>query len=323
MKKYDNLKKKLKDSELNKKEILSSNIFNFIKNNLSLDQSNIFFANIKSMCLENSPEKIRIRNDNFLRCASTGKISYLFSGIKINNKKFLLFFSSKSFYNYPFSTKSSNSFINFDFHNFINNIISFESDNIAIVNNKNKTKYIFYVSNDDYFDSEYFLTFWKEINETNFDPYSSSKIKKLTPPIPGNNKKTVRDLYENFCSLVYEKNQYTCPCGSNINIKKIMKYNLNYTDIHHFAPKEFLINIMLEREGILNWNKIHDTINLIPLCSPCHQAIHKGKNNNELVSKVFNSIKNCYILKNRLNDFEKFLNEINLSLNDLYQFYLN
>lgn len=332
-KSYTVFKKWIKSKIIKNEEIENSDFYRYIVHkfrNENLEKKvNLFIANVQSMCVEKNPDAFRIRNDKFLKLAKEKKFGILLSGLKINETKFILCFFTKSFRGYPFSNNSSNSFINFTKKDLESKIISFQFDNISIKNGEKKskklTKYIFYVVNCDKFDVNKFNLFWDEINKLEFDPYSSNCIKFFVPPIPEESKIKSRELFSNFCALATENGNFSCPCGKNIDVNFLKVNKLNYTDIHHFVPKELLIRTMNESIGFLDWNEIHDDINLIPLCSPCHQAIHK-KNTKyaELIKNTFDSIINCYKAKNK---YEKFLvylkNNANMNIEDLFNFYCN
>lgn len=317
MKSYEKYSKKLKNILLNKKEIEKSNIFSFLKKEFKdeFKNDNIFYSNITSMCLKTKPNQIRIRNDKFLACAKEQKLSFLFSGIKINNNNFIFTFISKCFYNYNHSIKSSNSFINFSYEEMIDFISN--GDNVIIKNLTKPSMYIFYVSDNNDFNETKIINFLNEIEKNDFNPRNPKQLKKFAPPIPIKNKLIARLRYKELCARIIDNN--LCPCGKNINVNYLKENNLNYTDIHHFAPKELMIRKM---NDFVNWNIIHETINLIPLCPPCHQSIHKGKNSYNLVKNTFNSIIKCLKITNSLDLFKDFLNKnLKMSLDDLFNFY--
>lgn len=319
MKTYQKYIDIIKKIQFKKSELKNSDFYKYIENNYK--DYKILLSYITSMCIEKNPSQLRIRNDSFLKNISNNLPTILLSGIKYNEHSFILCFFSKSFDKYPYNNDSSNSFINFSYEELIKKIISFESDNIAI---KNKSKYIFYVVNSKKFNKESFNLFFKQINNLNLNSYYSIKntLNKFIPPIPNKNKFEVRNLYNNLCAITLDNLEVRCPCGKNIEINYLKQNKINYTDIHHFAPKEFLIQHLNKNEDFIDWNLIHDSINLIPLCSPCHQSIHKGSNNKNLVRKMFDSIIECYKEKNTLEKFKNYLNSINLDLNKLLNFYL-
>lgn len=331
---YKELQQKVNENKISKDEIKKTNVYKYLLSLNNLEKDQIFFANITSMNMEIQPDMLRIRNDKFLRNVQLKKKSVLISGINWNNKKIILVFLSESFLGYKHSTNSSNSFITFsesDLNNFLFNdrdTINFK--NIYKNTNHEKSKYIFYTTKDINFNPEEFDNFYNVlVNDLKFQPYSSvtqnKYLKLLIPKIPEENKNIIRNIYGKKCALCcIDKNDPAfCPCGININIDYLENNNLNYTDIHHFIPKEYFLNCF--DNDYINWEIVHSDKNLIPLCSACHQAIHKGNKYSNLVKNTFFAIKNAFDMKKRLDDFKKFLQDNTelKNLNNLLNFYIN
>ena len=329
-KNYSDYSQFCKENNLKEEDLISSNFYQFLTNNNENDalrfvkDETLFIVNIQSLSLKQHPTRLRIRSDNFLKLAKENKEGGIMTGIRIENKKYFLFFSTKYFFNYNYDTNQGNSFITFDYYDLINNYTKYPTDSIIEKNSKNKTIF-FYVSSEDNFSPELFKSFNKIINSIP-EGYLLNKTKNIiVPPISDFTKKDIRILHKDLCGLVskYENKYFDCPCRKDIDIDFLKENDLNYTDIHHFAPKKFLLDIFRKQKKDINWNIIHDEINLIPLCTPCHIAIHKGKNNIELVKKVFKSIIESYKINNRYNDFIKYLDfNFNISIEDLLNFYL-
>lgn len=333
-KNYSDYSQFCKENNLKEEELISSNFYQFLTNNNESDAlrfvkgETLFIVNIQSFSSKKNPTRLRIRSDNFLKLAKEKKDGGAITGIRINGKKYFLFFWTKYFFDYNSDTNNSNSFITFNYYDLINNYAKYLTDSIIEKNSKiNKENKIifFYVSSEDNFNPELFKSFNKIINSIP-DSYLINKTENIViPPISEFTKKDIRILHKDLCGLVseYENKYFDCPCKKDINIDFLKENDLNYTDIHHFAPKKFLVDIFRKQKKDINWNIIHDEINLIPLCTPCHTAIHKGKNNTELVTKVFNSIIESYKINNRYEEFIKYLDlNFNLDINDLLNFYL-
>ncbi|MCF0218085.1 MAG: hypothetical protein HUJ42_03550 [Malacoplasma sp.] len=327
MKKYSWYSEYLKKNNLNESEIKSSNVFEFLNKNfwysLKLKES-LFISKIQSMSLETNPSQLRIRNDNFLNLAKNKIFGILISGIKIENKTIILVFCTKSFYEYDHSVSSSNSTINFSWDELKNFCFSGD-DTIQIKtikrHNNIKGKYIFYSSNDLNFNKEemnkfFYLLDCNFLNLNDFLNRTYSSI--ISPKIPDITRSLIKNRFNDFCSL----SDSICPCGKNINTDYLRENKITYVDIHHFAPKELLIRTLGEKEGFLDWEKIHNEINLIPLCSACHQGIHKGRSNLTLVCNIFDQIKKVYEKQNKLDFFKEFLYaNANMELDNLLEFY--
>lgn len=332
--KYKDLQKLVNDSKLSRSKLKSSNLYNYIKSLNDFKDDQIFFANITSMNLDTNPNMLRIRNDNFLKKITNSEKAILLSGINWNHKDIILVFLSESFIGYDHSTDSSNSFITFskdDLNNFLfDNEDTVNFKNIYKNTKKERSKYIFYTTDDINFDKNKFFNFYNVlVNDLKFQPYSQNtnrSLKILIPAIPEINKKRIRELFNQRCALcsINKDNLAFCPCGENVNIKYLKDNDLSYTDIHHFIPKEYFLNNMYE-DSYINWNIVHNEINLIPLCSACHQAIHKGNKYQELVKNTFNAITNAFEEKDRIEKFKNYLlNNTDLrELSNLLSFYFN
>lgn len=332
--KYKDLQRLVNNSKLSKSKLKSSNLYRYIKSLNVFKDNQIFFANITSMSLDTNPNMLRIRSDNFLKKINNNEKAILLSGINWNNKQIILVFLSESFIGYNHSIDSSNSFITFsknDLDNFLfNNEDTVNFKNIYKNTKKERSKYIFYTTEDINFDQDKFFNFYDVlVNDLKFQPYSQNtnqSLKNLIPPIPERIKKMIRELFNQRCALcsIHKDNLAFCPCGEGVNTKYLEDNGLSYTDIHHFIPKEYFLNYMSE-DSYIDWNVVHNEINLIPLCSACHQAIHKGNKYQELVKNTFNAITNAFEEKDRFKKFENYLlNNTNLrDLRNLLFFYFN
>ena len=308
-----------KTNAITKDELINSKFYQFLISELNLvENETLLIAKIESLALKSNPSCLRIRNDRFLKLAKAKALGGLITGIKIKDKQYYLFFSTKYFFNYHFNTNKSNSFITFDYDDLVNNWTIYPNDTIIEKNYHKNYKMYFYVSTDDNFDAKQFNAFNQKI--TKCANLVNQEIRSITPPIADLVKKNVRTLYQDQCGLSNQAgDEFVCP-SKEIDLEFLKTNDLNYTDIHHFAPKDFLAKLF---KNDLNWSIIHDEINLIPLCSPCHVAIHKGKNNVQLVTKVFQAIIKSYQNQNRWEDFIKYLKiNFNLNVDDLLKVYL-
>lgn len=310
--------------------VSSTNLYKEILELVDNDKDSIMFSNITSFSNRNSPNRVRIRNDKFLKDCKNNKKVVLISGIKINNKNLYLIFISSYFFNYNSSINSSNSFINFDFddlHSFIYN----NEDTIIIRKPKNKStdhryhNYAFYTTNDTNFDKNKFEKFFKNIEEitsNNSKSFEYTGHEYFVPQIPIKMRKKINTIYGRKCALcLLEKDDpLYCPCGDQINIEYLKKNDLSYIHLHHLIPKKYFLN---DPSIDINWDLIHNINNIVPLCQPCHQAIHKGFKNKGLVHDIFNAIIKIFKKNNRYKKFEKhILNKTNFkNIDDLLDFY--
>lgn len=320
------------ENQLKRSEIVASKIYQFLTTNQEngglnlVENETLMIANIQSLSLKSDPSRLRIRNDKFLKLARAKIQGGLISGIKIRNQQYFLFFSTKYFFNDDIKVNQSNSFITFTYDDLVNNYTRYGFDTIIEKRSKiNQSKIFFYVCTDTSFDLQVFKSFNQKITAYNDYPLVNQTKLMFIPPIADHTKNNVRSLYHDFCALVSkdQDGEYVCPCNQAIDLKFLKENDLNYTDLHHFAPKKFLAKLLKNNNQDINWNIIHDQINLIPLCVPCHSAIHKGKNQDYLVTKVFRAIIKSYQKNNRYEDFVNYLRfNFNLSVADLLKVYL-
>lgn len=325
MKKYSEYSKKLKEDKISDQEIKKLKIYNFIKE--KFPNSNIYISYFSSLCNKKVPDKIRLRNDSFLKDAVENKISFLLSGIKIKDYFIVICFCTTSFFGYKFKTDSSNSFI---VQNYLD-LYKLNYNNQDSINywtyGKNK-KYMFYSSYCNDFNDIIFIN--EFINRLNFStdnqykPVVSTSTNIYVPEIPNYIRANVRNIYNDMCALSIGKT-LVCPCGNNINRNFLKKNNLTYTHLHHFIPKSFFISKYNSGDiDKLDWNIIHSPHNLVPLCLACHESIHKGKANIKLVKNTFKCIIDSYRYTNRYEHFINFIkNETFLiNENEILEFYL-
>lgn len=321
----------LEKNKISSTEIISSsNLYNEILKLVDGDKKSILFSNITSFSNIKTPNKVRIRNDNFLKACTDRKKVVLISGIKINDKNLYLIFISSYFYGYNSSTKSSNSFINFD----INDLHKFIYDNKDTINikhpknsqlNNKYHKYAFYATNDFNFDTNKFVKFFndtEEITSVDDKPIIYTGHEYFIPQIPTETRNAIIDNYARKCALcsLDKENPLYCPCGDQININYLKENDLSYIHLHHFVPKKYFLN---EPHIDIKWEIIHNINNIVPLCLPCHQAIHKGSKNIDLVKNTFNAIIESFKKNNRYEEFENYVKENTkfTSIDDLFEFY--
>lgn len=315
---YDELVKRFL---LDRKTIESSSFFKYLNEKFGNDfnlNKNVFIAKIQSMSLKSDPYKLRIRQDKFLKLAKSGEFGILLSSYKNS----ILCFFTKSFTNYKFPDNNGNSFITFSYEELDKKIAIDNSDNVAIktIKGNNNPKYIFYSANIQKFNKEYFDKFYNELENYNLSHYKDEIIEMFIPQIPNSSKEEIKNYFPSLCALATLSK---CPCGKEIDVDFLERYDLSYRHFHHLLPKKFLIQKMTNEEGVLDWGKIHNYLNLIPLCLPCHQLIHKGSKYPELVDDIFNSIISLYKEKEIYDDFSKYLIDTNTTINELLDFYKN
>lgn len=324
---YKELSEFLKQNVISNDNLYKTNIYKcalkLVDNN-----DNVIISKIESMANKKTPNRVRIRSDKFIRYASENKKAILLTGIELNNNKIYLAFFSSSFYDYKHSLKSSNSFINFPFEE-LNEYIYNGQDTINIKNNntkknKEKIKYVFYSTLDKNFDENKFIDFYNnslKFNDNSITKYSGNEF--FVPPIPIEIKKIVKNDFNKrcaLCSLDREHINY-CPCGYDINVDYLDKNDLSYTHLHHLVPKKYFLNDC--ETSYINWNIVHNKLNIVPLCPACHQSIHKGLKSTELVSSVYNAILDIYKKIGKYEEFTHFLkNNTKFSdTDDLLNFY--
>lgn len=322
----------------------------FIQNEIPFET-----VNIQSMCNKNNVNIVRMRSDNFLKKAINKEKMFL---ISCYDDK-IICLPSIPFFSYKGNVNKSNSLITFD----IGKLESDESNDNYVLeirgNPRNNTdkKYLF-ISKESKFNpkkfDEYmnFIGFTKN-QKTIRDQYFNELTKKpeefidylfkndfinskgklellkyskyqnfIIPSIPDNIKNSVLKVnnYLCLCNNINNKD-YFCPCGSDINIEYLNENNLTYLHLHHLIPKKFFIK---NSNNEVDWDIIHNKINLVPLCMVCHQSIHKMNKNKKLVKKVFDSIIFAYKELNIYDDFVNFLNiNTNINIDTLLRFYLN
>lgn len=307
----------LKENNLSKKEIKDSQIYKYLINNLNfVENENLWINNITSMSMQKDPKKIRLRNDKFLQSIYDKNItSCLISGIKIDEQKLFLVYFNKSFYGYNHSKNSSNSFITFDSIEELEKYCSLKSDNIQTRNVREKTKFLFYTNIENSFDANKFELFVSLIKDADFNPYNpKGPLNNYDPQIPNETKTNVPKIYENICSLYHSD----FICASGIEWDKIINDG-SLIELHHFIPKKYFRN----KIGLVDWEIIHNEINIVPLCSFCHKSIHSSKE--EKYKNTFDNIINTYKKSNRYDRFIDFMitNTDFKNTEELLNFYKN
>ena len=241
------------------------------------------------------------------------------SGIKLDNKQIIICISSESFFDYSFSTKNSNSFITLDYDD-LKKLVYFDQDTIQYWTYGKNVKYSFFVSYNENFNEN---LFWNEfIHNVFYIRCKDIDINKIIiPQIPESIREKIVIKFHDRCALDQES-IFKCPCGNNIDINFLKQNNLSYIHLHHFVPKE-LFKEMYYNGKIDNLDPylIHNPVNLVPLCMPCHQSIHK-KSNRNLVTNTYNYILETFKNMNLKNDFLDFLKKCNITEEFLLNFYL-
>lgn len=319
-------------NDISEEEIISStNLYKELLTLVNNDTDSIMFSNIESFSDTKYPNKIRLRNDNFLRASKEKKKIALISGVKLGDKNLYLIFISPYFYDYKASTNSNNSFIGFDFNELYHFVYNGE-DTINIKNpkikssNKKYHRYMFYATYDVNFDKDKFAKFFGNVEEvipSDDKPIKYTGNEYFVPQIPVETRKLVNENYAKKCALcsLEKDNPIYCPCGDQINIDYMEKNDLSYTHLHHLVPKKYFLN----EPSITNvdWDIVHNLYNIVPLCPACHQSIHKGVKNKELVHNVFNAIMDLFKKTDKYDKFEKYIidNTNFESVDNLLEFY--
>ncbi|MGZ9755495.1 hypothetical protein ACXYRQ_00425 [Mycoplasma sp. 394] len=324
-KNYQEIYKHLSKSQIPLEDFKKTRLFSYLSNlgyQLSkfknMNQKSLYYIHFTSFCNIYQPNKIRLRNDSFLDDVINKKDSILVAGYR-ENKDVYLVFMSKSFFGYNKQVSVSNSFILMEYSDLKNKILPLNSDVILPYwikkNKQSKIKYLYYVTSND-FDEEIFDNFKETVNKMNFNPYSenieiqNSLINK-GPKINQNEVLKIRSFWNYKCALISSNYDYKCPLGENIDIDKLNNYGLSYVDIHHIVPKWYFIKYFKDKGEIIDWNMIHSSTNLIPLCAACHTGIHKGSSKEsikkELSFKIINSLYNNLFNKNIQSDFDSFI----------------
>lgn len=324
---YFGYQEKIRKANVEYKDFVYTNFWSVLMNYPETYKigETIFKVNITSMCLKNDPSKVRLRNDIFLKKAINHKFAILVSSYKINNKIFHYILSSNWFESYSKKQNVSNSFINFDFKDlelYANNP-GYQYKKIL----KDKTKYIFLIASDEDFNIDKLNEYLKlsENSHNNFLLYNVNNVKN-DPQIPLENKKKIYSL-ANYSCLIHKFDDKLCRTKINwFETKKAIEgTNLNVPiDFHHFVPRSLFKKEWLKtNDAELDWNFIHSTINLIPLCQICHQSIHNK--DKKLAEQTFDNIVVSLKKENLFDIFIEYLKRTNFlnDLNDLKKFYLD
>lgn len=318
---YDNIRSRLNEINMSKEELRRSAIYH------ALQQYNphceIKLCNLTSMCNTASPDLVRLRSDPFLRNALNNIETYLLTGFCLNDKRIILCFSSDSFKNYHYGTNNSNSFITIKYDQ-LQYLSYYDEDTIQYWNyngsRPNGFRYSFYVTVNDNFNYDLFIHgFINNIEAINEIHINERQI--IIPQIPSEIRNEVTERYRHKCALIQNRIQ-PCPCGNNINVDYLDQNNLSYIHLHHLVPKELFVRLF-NNGNLANLNSylIHKPINLIALCMPCHQSIHKI-NDGRLVKGTFESIITLLENMNLRNEFDSFLQECGIDEDILLNFYL-
>lgn len=245
---------------------------------LGFPEEDIICGKFGSLCMEKSPNKIRIQNDEFLSQIKNGNFNVvLLSGTKIINKVgkqkivFVVIYG-ESFRNYTFSVSSNNSFFIADFPDLKDWVeISQELINHSHKKYKKptkKVKYSFHVSTESNIHT--LKRHLGNLKEWDFEEKKPTKDKK----IPKQTEIAARIFFSNKCG-VFSINQQSCP-DAYIFRKKQTQRSKAPTELHHLLTKEFWKSYFDSINKPYDWSLIHNQLNLIPLCPNDHVALHGG-----------------------------------------------
>lgn len=317
---YYEYSKFLYDNQLSMEECKNSNFLSILFEKFTNLKWNInlFYVPITSLSNKYNVTKTRVRNDSFLKKSINKEDSFLISGIKLKNKLYFLLFHSKCFYLYNKSITSSNSIIIIDFFD----ILKFQYTDVDIIphygNNKNIPTYFYLLCSDDAQNIQNYLNIYINlINSIKKSGYESlTKSSEISKPISNTTRDEILNLFKGKCAL-----SANSICSRYYNWEIISKeYTTNKRtcniEIHHFIPKSYFKKYFKD----VDWNFVNKNINLIPLCSNCHDNIHSGNEN--VVSFYFQSILDVYKEYERYNDFKDFLFKSSLDDEKLLAFYL-
>ena len=333
MKKYTPFKQILQNekninSEEEKQIFLNSDIFKTIQKvfpNIKADK--VIFRKIESFCNEKTPSRVRIRSDRFLKKVKNGNFDCLLvSIIRHLNNKYYYIFLGKSFEGYCFKTNGSNSFLTFEFNELFPDYEKFDiglrMKEIYKKGGKYITKYFYYLSKyvlSDNYEVDDLISFCKVVTKASLDPYKLPS--NLGKNISAIDRKKILELYPLRC---------ICSIGDNLCVNKSIDWDYfeknpsnNLLHLHHFIPKEHFKK-EYRNESELNWKIINNYLNLIPLCSSCHDCIHKGSQNEieKIINKIFEVQKKIGIY----NQFIEFLIEnkfyIKINVDQIIEYYL-
>lgn len=144
----------------------------------------------------------------------------------------------------------------------------------------------------------------KEINNTVLDTKNHFEYTKEIKPRPKQIKKGKVIYYKRNAKVsanALNRAYYKCEINNDHKTFLRKKDEISYTEAHHLIPMsqqdKFEFSLDIEE-------------NIISLCSNCHNEIHYGKNQNDLLEKLFNERKD--LLKSK---------GIEINLEELLSFY--
>ena len=335
---YRNIQNMLKKCEFDKKtkEHENTRLFKVLQKNKNSWNIQILKSNITSMNNKSYPNRVRIRNDAFLKNSINKKNTLLFVPIKwIDNNVYHIIISSYWFKNYLYKCNGSNSFINFEYSILQkcikNNGMYYR--NVSLKNSDSDIKYAFLLLNDKEVNIdimiEKYILFSKIYSRKNISKILANNVEDLSstmdPPIPKDTREELY-LFSNNSCIIHKYNKDHCRTKINWKATKEAVINTNLhvpLDFHHFVTKKIFKDAWLKKKINLDWTVIHSKINLIPLCQICHNSIHNKSK--ELVKQTFNNIINSMKHENVLEEFKSYLLECKIfnSIEDLLKWYLN
>lgn len=161
------------------------------------------------MCLDNDPDRIRIRSDLFLCSAHNKENVFLIASFKFNDGEIYHYvLSSKWFENYVKHCNVSNSFINFSFQDLLvfKNNPGYQYKKIR----KDITKFIFLIIKDQEFTFDKLLEYHNLSNNIDLGfNYLSVKHLLNDPKIPNENKSFVLKK-SNYGCLIHRYDKNSC-----------------------------------------------------------------------------------------------------------------
>jgi len=122
-----------------------------------------------------------------------------------------------------------------------------------------------------------------------------------------NFKQRVVNVYsrsEDVKESALKRANYLCEVCKEHQTFKRKKDNMNYMEAHHLIPLEY------QKDPMFEFTNLDCVENVVSLCSNCHNHLHYGLDNKELLDKLYNE------RIRMLNDKQIFV-----TLDQLYEFY--
>ena len=321
------LASKKRDSKECKKIFLNSDVFKIINSKFpKITEDKVVFSNITSLSMQKDPDKIRIRNDKFLGWVKNDDFDCLLVSIAEHyGQNYYYLFLGKSFKGYYKRDNASNSFLTFDFNELFpeggwGNNFGLKIKNIY-KKNCLTTKFFYYVSESalkTIKDNEELKSFCNIVNSSSLSPYIEPKSTN-NRYISASTREKIMKTYPKRC---------VCSIGGNICYSYSVDWDKfeknpeeNKIHLHHFIWKSFFEST--HKSNDLDWEIINHYLNLVPLCSSCHSAIHNGEPEIKLkiLNKIFEVQKKLWIHDEFIKYFDENKKYIKIKFEDIVNHY--